>query len=404
MFWRRAAGTIASRFAAVPLGVIGSIVVARGLGPAGRGVFGVMMTVAAIGVQVGNLGLPSATVYALGRDRGALRPLLGLALLVALGLGGALTFAIGGLASLGHGFTTLTPGLAWLSGAWIPVGLLLLLTQTALLGLREVRWYNGLQLAVDTGSMLVLSLCFLSGWRSPAAFYGASLAVLAAAMVMAFAQTLRHAGGRAAWPGAVLVGRTVRYGVRAYLSTLFAYLLINVDLLLVAGMLGASEAGQYAIAARMAEMLLLPATAVGAILFATVSSMHSGRWAFARRVVGAATLGLPPLLMVVALVAKPIVRLLFGSAFLPALPPFLWLLPGVYLLSVNVQLMNFFAGTGMPAVTVIGPAAGLLANLALNFWLIPRHGIVGAAVASSLAYGLMLAASLAHLAAGRVRS
>ncbi len=396
-FWRRAAGTVASRLVAVPLGVLGSIVVARGLGPAGRGVYGVMTTVAAIGVQLGNLGLPAATVYTIGRAPRRLPALLGLALIVALGLGGALALAFGGLSAMGRGPTMLSPALAWLAGAWIPLGLLLLLLQNVLLGVRAVRSYNLLQIALDVANISVLALCFLVGWRSPGAFYGVSLGVLAVATGAALALVLRHVGGRPALPDTALVGNALRYGARAYLSTLFAYLLINFDLLMVARMRGAADAGYYAVAGRMAEMLFLAPAAVGAILFTTVSSMREGRWEFARRVAGALALALVPLLALAAVLARPVVALLFGRAFLPAVPAFLCLLPGVYLLGVNIPLMNYFGGTGMPPVTVIGPALGLVVNIALNLWWIPRYGIVGAAAASSAAYSLMLAASLVHL-------
>ncbi len=400
-FWRRAGATVLSRSLALPLGVLASVVVARALGPAGRGTFGVMLAIGAIGVQLGNLGLPSAAVYTLGRDPGRLRSLLGLMLLLALGVGGGLGLAWGALASAGLVAVSLTRPLAWAAAAWIPIGLLYLLAQNALLGLRAIRWFNLLQLALDAGNALVLVLCFWVGWHSPARFYGASFAVTALAGVTALLVLLRRAGGRAEWPPAELVAPTLRYGARAYFATLLAYLVINFDLLMVAGLRGARDAGYYAIAGRIGEMLSLAPAAIGAMLFATVSAKREGQWAFARRVTLTLALVLPPLLLLAAVLARPVIALLFGSEFLPAVAALLWLLPGVYALSVNMQLMNYFGGTGMPPVTMVGPGVGLLANVLLNLWWIPRYGIVGAAASSSVAYGLMLVTSLVYLR-GRV--
>lgn len=396
-FWRRAAGTIASRSLALPLGVVAAVVVARALGPAGRGTFGVMLAIGAIGVQLGNLGLPSATVYALGREPRRLRELIGLALLVSLGCGGVLALAAGALTATGVVSVALSAGQAWAAAAWIPVGLLFLLAQNALLGLRAIRWYNLLQLGLDAANALVLVLCFWIGWSAPGRFYGAAFGVTALAAVSALGIVRRHADGPPAWPRAELLGPTLRYGTRAYLSTLCAYLVINFDLLMVASLRGAGDAGYYAIAGKVAEMLSLAPAAIGAMLFATISGMRQGRWAFTRRVTLALALAFPPVLLLAGLLARPLIGLLFGSAFLPAAGALLWLLPGVYVLGINMQLMNYFGGTGMPLVTIVGPGLGLGVNVLLNLWWIPRYGIAGAAAASSAAYALMLAASLVHL-------
>jgi O-antigen/teichoic acid export membrane protein len=144
-------------------------------------------------------------------------------------------------------------------------------------------------------------------------------------------------------------------------------------------------------------MVSLVPAAIGAMLFGTISGMHAGRWPFARSVTLALALALLPLLLLAAILARPVIALLFGSDFLPAVAALLWLLPGVYVLGINMQLMNYFAGTGMPLVTIVGPGLGLLVNVLLNLWWIPRFGIVGAAASSSAAYALMLATSLLYL-------
>jgi O-antigen/teichoic acid export membrane protein len=108
--------------------------------------------------------------------------------------------------------------------------------------------------------------------------------------------------------------------------------------------------------------------------------------------------------VVVGLAAGPLIRLLFGASFLPAVPALLWLLPGIVMLSVNTIYMNYFASTGMPPVTILAPAAAALFNVGLNLALIPRLGIVGASISSVAAYGGMLAASSVYLRYAKGRS
>jgi Na+-driven multidrug efflux pump len=60
-------------------------------------------------------------------------------------------------------------------------------------------------------------------------------------------------------------------------------------------------------------------------------------------------------------------------------------------------LMNFLASCGMPLIAVYSPLVALVLNVALNLALVPSMGFAGAAVSSSVAYGLMLAMSLAYI-------
>jgi O-antigen/teichoic acid export membrane protein len=97
-----------------------------------------------------------------------------------------------------------------------------------------------------------------------------------------------------------------------------------------------------------------------------------------------------------ALLAEPVIRLLFGAEFLPAVAPFVWLLPGIALLSVNTIFMNYYAAVGMPMFTIWITSAAFVVNVALNVVLQPVYGPTGASVASVGAYGLMLTGSLVY--------
>jgi O-antigen/teichoic acid export membrane protein len=53
-------------------------------------------------------------------------------------------------------------------------------------------------------------------------------------------------------------------------------------------------------------------------------------------------------------------------------------------------IMNFLGGEGNPPIVVWAPLVGLVLNLGANLFVIPRWGIEGAAVTSSIGYGLVL--------------
>ena len=67
---------------------ITSIVISRTLGPADKGIYSFALLIPTAGAQLLNLGLSSANIYFLGRNRLASGPLVGNALLFSMCAGG----------------------------------------------------------------------------------------------------------------------------------------------------------------------------------------------------------------------------------------------------------------------------------------------------------------------------
>ena len=83
---------------------------------------------------------------------------------------------------------------------------------------------------------------------------------------------------------------------------------------------------------------------------------------------------------------KPLIQVIYSSAFISAYIPMLVLLPGVVLLGGAKVLTNEIAGRGFPQYNSVNAGLAMVLTLVLDLFLIPRHGIVGAALASSIAY------------------
>jgi O-antigen/teichoic acid export membrane protein len=59
-FVRQAGGTFLVRIGGAAIGLVTAVVVSRTLGPVGRGEFAGAMALAALGMQIGNIGFPSS--------------------------------------------------------------------------------------------------------------------------------------------------------------------------------------------------------------------------------------------------------------------------------------------------------------------------------------------------------
>jgi O-antigen/teichoic acid export membrane protein len=83
-----------------------------------------------------------------------------------------------------------------------------------------------------------------------------------------------------------------------------------------------------------------------------------------------------------------VIRVSFGLAFAPAYLPLVGLLPGMVFLGMQRVCGGPALRAGRPGRITAIYAFCLLCNGALNLWWIPTWGPLGAALASSVSYGL----------------
>lgn len=395
---RKVAETFSTRVALILIGFTASVLVARALGPEGRGLFAVATVIAATGVQLGNLGLYAANTYYAARSREHLPTLVGNSLAAASGIGGLLCAGTWLVLSRWPEWSPLSEALLALALLSIPLGLAYLFVQHLLLGLQEVRAYNQIELVGRLLGVAAIAGLLVLGHARVLWVYGAGLVGTAVSALWA----LRRLGTALEGPVQLSYGlmrETVRYGIKAYISALVSFLVLRIDLLLIRYLVGEAAVGYYSIAVTMGDVLYTFPAAVGTILFPHLTAMDgvAQRRQVTSRVVRGVMIAMIVASGAAAVLARPAVGLLFGEAFLPAVPAFLWLIPAIYVLSVNSVYMNYFAADGLPSVVIWSPALALLVNITLNLAWIPRMGITGAAAASLVAYGVMLLCSLAYM-------
>ena len=235
-FMRQVGETYFTQIAVVLLGFVNSILVVRLLGPAGRGEFAVAVTLAAVGVQLTNLGLHSSNTYHVSRDRKALPVLAGNSLLVS---------GVAGLAALAaylvlKSWSSLAPvedPLLALMLLAVPLGLANLLFQNLLIGTQRIRAYNVIDLTTRVLGVLLVAATVPLGIVSPEVVF----ALVQAAVVISLAWMFLHL--RPAFDGRLRVSlATLRgglgYGLRAYLGSLAAFLVLKSDIVLVSYLRG----------------------------------------------------------------------------------------------------------------------------------------------------------------------
>ena len=394
--------TFGARVAVLGLGVVTTVLVARALGPAGRGIFAVATAVGVLGVQFSNLGLHVSNTYYVARDRSLLATLFSNALLSTAVLGGVASVVAAAVIAFRHELAPLHGVLGIASVATIPVGLGYLLLANLLIGIHDSRGYNVIEVATKILNVLAVLLLIMFGTASTSSLFVCGALASCVSFVWALMR-LRGVTGRFVAPAPRLFQDAIGYGLRGYAAALFAWVVLRIDLFMVNSYLGAAQAGYYSVAVTLSDLLYMFPQVVSMQLFPTLTRVPRGeaQWRLALRATAIVGLIMAAVIGIAVLLARPMTHLLFGRSFLDAVPAFVVLAPAIFILSVNTILMCYFAAIGMPAVTIIAPALAAILNVVINMRLIPRLGIVGASLASLIAYCAMFACSVIYIATRR---
>jgi len=156
-------------------------------------------------------------------------------------------------------------------------------------------------------------------------------------------------------------------------------------------MLGAQAAGYYSISETMAENILTLPVVVGTILFPKLSGMTNDgeKMQLTKKAALITTAFLAPIMIIASILAKPAVQLVFGKSFLPAVTPFIWLMPGSFFLGIETVIVQYLNSLGFPKVIAYSWLLVTVLNIGLNLWAIPAYGLNGAAIVSTLTYSLI---------------
>jgi O-antigen/teichoic acid export membrane protein len=371
-------------------GVLTSVILARLLGPGGKGIYTLATLLPSLIVTFGNLGIAPATVYHMARGEFRRQEILGNNVLLSLGIGGLGVLA--GLVVILFFRETVFPGVSssylLLALVLVPVEFFFSYVNYVLLGAQRIKEFNYVQIA-QSGLFLGFVALTLLGLR--AGVTGAILAglftwVIVDALVFRLAQWV--ARGIDFKPNTSYIKRATTYGVQAHLANILGFLNYRVDMFLINWFLNPAAVGLYSVGVGLVEKLWMVSYAASTVLFPRVAAEteEQRRKEFtplvARTVLWTTALGA----IALVLLSHWIVLLLYSEAFLPAVGALQALLVGIVALSAGRVLATDIAGRGFPGLNIFTGLAAVATNVVLNLLWIPRYGIVGAAWASTVSY------------------
>jgi O-antigen/teichoic acid export membrane protein len=382
---------MALRVAVQALGVGSNILLARALGPFGKGVYAYVLSLMELVAEPG-AGLTSAVSRQYGKLALPREAVLRAALRIWLAVAASL---VGGIAIFASLFPAQRP--LWALAVAIPCGLFGQISSGVFLADSRVRTVNTQVLIVNAGSAVAI-VALVALHRIDLA---AALGVWAAAYVLSALYSihvLRAAPERPAPESpesrsGALIREQLRFAGRVSAGNIAALLNARIDLFLLLALSGPRAAGVYSVALGIAELLWQLGKALALTTYGRVATAGDceaaaltakcSRYAIAFVALGA---------LAVAPLATPAVSLVYGPAFASAGPAVQMLLPGMIAFAAQPLIGNYFVQQrGEPGVPL---AVNLLSSVvcaAVSLVTIPRFGIAGAAAATSASYILSFA-------------
>jgi O-antigen/teichoic acid export membrane protein len=179
---------------------------------------------------------------------------------------------------------------------------------------------------------------------------------------------------------------------------------LRANVFLLERMTTTSNVGYFSVASQIADALAIVPTSVALVLFPDLVRQKSGRFRATMRSCVASAVVLAVLCAIVAVAASPVVRIVFGSGFEPAVRILRWMLPGVVALGATSIVSQYLAAIGFPRSLLAAWGAALGLMVVLGYFLIRSHGASGAAVALSATYCLLFVLILGLAWRSHVRS
>lgn len=387
------AATLARQLGAGLLQFATLALIARVYGAAGNGAYTVALLLPTMLASLLNLGVGPANVYYLGSRRVSSRvawrstlKLYGVIIIIGLSIGAGIL-----LLYAQEWFPGVPELLLWFALSIFPVALLLSFVSSIFQGMQQFKQFNVVMLLQPLLTLLGIIVLIVAGVESIgwllAAYLGGSVATVAVALKVLW--PLLNDSGDEQLQSATYFKTAIGYGYKAHLSNILAFINYKSDIFLVNLLIGPAGAGVYVIAVQISERLWLLSQAVSTVLLPRLSELSTEedkrkiltplitRWVLFITFLGALAL---------AAIIYPIIKLVFGVKFVGAVLPLLFLLPGIVVGAASRVLANDIAARGRPELNMYTSVIVVAVNIVGNLLLIPRYGITGAAIATSIAY------------------
>ena len=391
LFSRRIFSILSSQAVILVISLATGIFLSRSLGKELKGQFDLVSTFAATAGVVLNLGIGAALIYYTNRNVEDRNNVISSAFFLQF------ISALIGVAALllAHAYiqgvilqNKVTELLVYIGMVITPLATISSLLYNLLVGLTEFGKYNVIRV---TQNLALLVGCILLVGALSLGVLGALSAIVLANLIVVLLSYfwLRQNGYHLSlYPSRRWIKSIVAYGSKSWLGYLLQFMNLRLDIFLVNFFLNTGAVAIYSVAVAISETLWYLPTSISTVLFPKTATDWEKAKNFTPLVVRTTLVISILCAIAMALFGKPVIRMAYGEQFAPAIAPLVAILPGTVMLGIGKIISTDLAGLGKPQYGTWGSAISLVLTIIFDIWLIPKFGATGAALASTISYGI----------------
>lgn len=389
---RKSLETMAFRIPTLAIALGTGILIARVLGPVGKGSYAYVVTCMGL-IAMYTVGQANAIAYEYGRRRRGVQPVLRNAALIMAVTVVPAAILLAAVALVIPSQAILLPialAVPFLAISQVLYGFFLADSDVATVNRQQLLSAIVLPLA-----LLPAFLLFRAGTTGLLYAWVFTYVVTTAYTLYRFRPYLRRAGERAE---PVAVREQFLFGSMVSLDSVMGYLNFRIDVFIVLAMLGAGPLGIYSVGIGAGNLVWQITRPLVQAAFGRIgSSTESDAAHLTSRCMRHALLFVVPASAVLFFAGPAAAVIAYGHQFAASGPVIRVLLPGIIAYSITPVLSTFLSQQlGRPMIPVIVNTMATVVCASVTYLTIPRWGIVGGAFATSISYTFAMLAQAAY--------
>ena len=382
---------LATALAKYPLTIISSIVVTRFLGAENKGIYVYLIMISSVILPISFIGIGNGIQYYISNKTYKVKDVFFTSTVIGVLTGIFVSFLIWGLWSTQYfgkagnaaSFIVLLP---FLIG--IPLDGILYTSRFLLISDSKFQINNNIALGIALlSSVLLIVFVTISSDKLIAAAIAINAVKVVYLIVMMY-YIYRIYTPAMKWDYGY-ARKTYIYGAKSWLGNISARANDKLDQLIIGMFVSPAQLGIYSVSYAVVNLLLIPSNALSPVLFNKISQVKSLEKSseIAAQVHRSLFLTIFILCIGLGAIGYWLIGLMYGVEFQDAYYPMLILMPGILFYSVSRRvLQKFLSANGFPFKTSMVQFVAAVVGTIAYILLIPKFGIIGGAIGSTLAY------------------
>lgn len=176
------------------------------------------------------------------------------------------------------------------------------------------------------------------------------------------------------------------YGAHYYLGKISNMAKIQIGTVFLAFFATKSDIGLFAISSRLIKLVEMIPEAITTALFPRIAADKDGRKDLVVKTSRISLIVCGGIFSLLTLFTTPLVRIVFSPDFLPAVPLIRILAIGGVLYCMAKIFLSYLVATKHPGIASVAVMIGVIVNIILLYFLLPKFGVIAAAWAMSANY------------------